>query len=74
MTPNKIMIRKAFRMSVHAGQEGEYGRRHNPIWRELEDVLVAHGVSTYSIFLDSGTGALFAYAEIEDEARWRALA
>jgi hypothetical protein len=32
------MIRKAFRMSVHAGREEEYARRHAPIWRELEDV------------------------------------
>ena len=68
------MIRKAFRMSVHTGQEGEYARRHNPIWRELEDVLVAHGVSTYSIFLDSAAGDLFAYVEIEDETRWQAIA
>jgi len=68
------MIRKSFRMSVHAGQETEYTRRHNPIWRDLEDVLVAHGVRTYSIFLDPATNDLFAYAEIEDEARWQAIA
>lgn len=68
------MIRKSFRMSVHAGQEAEYVARHNPIWRELEDVLLAHGVRTYSIFLDEATRDLFAYAEIEDEARWQAIA
>ena len=61
-------------MSVHPGQEGEYERRHNPIWRELEETLVAHGVLRYSIFLDPGTGDLFAYAEIEDEERWDAIA
>ena len=44
------MIRKAFRMSVNADQHDEYARRHNPIWRELEETLVAHGVSAYSIF------------------------
>jgi hypothetical protein len=46
------MIRKAFRMSVHAGRAEEYARRHDPIWRELEDVLRAHGVRSYSIYLD----------------------
>src|SRR6187549_3946001 len=46
------MIRKAFRMSVHAGQQAEYERRHRPIWKELEDVLIAQGVHTYSIYLD----------------------
>lgn len=68
------MIRKAFRMSVHPGQHAEYTRRHQPIWRELEDVLVAHGVATYSIFLDETTDDLFAFVEIEDEARWTAIA
>jgi L-rhamnose mutarotase len=69
-----MMLRKAFRMSVHAGQEAEYERRHNPIWRELEEALVTHGVRSYSIFLDPATRDLFAYAEIESEERWRAIA
>jgi L-rhamnose mutarotase len=68
------MPRIAFRMKVHSGQEAEYIRRHSPIWPELESTLLAHGVSTYSIFLDRHTGDLFAYAEIEDAARWRAIA
>lgn len=68
------MIRKAFRMSVHAGKEAEYQRRHNPIWRELEDTLLAHGVRAYSIFLDAETRDLFAYLEVEDETRWQAIA
>jgi L-rhamnose mutarotase len=68
------IIRKAFRMSVHAGQEHEYERRHRPIWRELEETLIRHGVHTYSIFLDSGTTDLFAYVEIESEERWAAIA
>ena len=55
------MIRKSFRMSIHAGREAEYSRRHNPIWRELEETLLAHGVGTYSIFLDEATRDLFAY-------------
>ena len=68
------MIRKAFRMSVNAGQEAEYERRHTPIWRELEETLVRHGVRTYSIFLDPATRDLFAYAEIDSEERWAAIA
>jgi L-rhamnose mutarotase len=68
------MIRKAFRMSVHHGHEQEYERRHNPIWQELAETLVAHGVARYSIFLDPRTGDLFGYAEVQDEARWHAIA
>jgi L-rhamnose mutarotase len=68
------MIRKAFMMSVHNGAETEYEHRHRPIWQELADLLHAHGVSNYSIFLDPVTNALFGYAEIDDEARWQAIA
>jgi L-rhamnose mutarotase len=68
------MIRKAFRMAVHAGHHGEYERRHSPIWRELQDVLSEHGAHRYSIFLDERDGSLFGYVEIEDEARWIAIA
>ena len=68
------MLRKAFRMSVHAGSEAEYERRHRPIWQELEQTLIAHGVETYSIYLDPDTNDLFAYVEVQDAARWAAIA
>jgi L-rhamnose mutarotase len=68
------MIRKAFVMSVHPGSEAEYARRHQPIWEELAEVLRAHGVHNYSIHLHPETRQLFGYAEIEDEARWAAIA
>jgi L-rhamnose mutarotase len=68
------MIRKAFRMAVNPMESGEYERRHSPIWPELRDVLRAHGVQDYSIFLDERDGSLFGYVEIEDEARWEAIA
>ncbi len=68
------MIRKAFVMSVNAGQEAEYERRHRPIWDELADVLRSHGVHNYSIHLHPDTRQLFAYAEIESEERWAAIA
>ena len=61
-------------MQVKHGAEEEYRQRHCPIWRELEDVPRAHGVYNYSIALHSETGQLFAYAEIEDAARWKAIA
>jgi L-rhamnose mutarotase len=61
-------------MAIHDGQEAEYERRHRPIWQELEAALLDHGVRTYSIFLDPQTRDLFAYVEIEDEARWNAIA
>jgi len=61
-------------MSVYPGRETEYARRHGPIWPELEEVLRGHGVRSYSIFLDPETSDLFAYAEIENEDRWAAIA
>ncbi|HWN94799.1 MAG TPA: L-rhamnose mutarotase [Methylomirabilota bacterium] len=68
------MLRKAFKMSVHPDQHAEYARRHNPIWPELQEVLMKHGVRTYSIFLDASTSELFAYVEVENEAQWNAIA
>lgn len=68
------MLRKAFVMSVNPGQEAEYARRHQPIWDELAVVLKAHGAHNYSIFLHPETRQLFAYVEVEDEARWNAIA
>lgn len=68
------MIRKAFVMSVNAGCEAEYEKRHKPIWPELEAVLRGHGVHNYSIFLHPRTRQLFGYAEIESEERWDAIA
>lgn len=69
-----MKIRQAFVMSVSPGQEKEYEKRHRPIWPELESVLKQHGIHNYSIFLHAETRQLFAYAEIEDEARWQAIA
>ena len=68
------MIRKAFVMSVHPGCEGEYARRHQPIWPELAAVLRDHGVDRYSIFLHPETRQLFGYVEFRDESQWQAIA
>lgn len=61
-------------MSVNAGCEAEYERRHSPIWQELHQTLKEHGAHNYSIFLHPETNQLFGYVEIEDEARWDAIA
>jgi L-rhamnose mutarotase len=68
------MIIKAFRMRVHPQHIAEYERRHNPIWPELEAILESHGVRRYCIFLDEMTADLFAYAEVDSEQRWQAIA
>ncbi len=68
------MIRKAFRMAVNPGQALEYERRHRPIWEELQQTLIDHGVGTYSIYLDPATNDLFAYVEFENEERWEQVA
>jgi L-rhamnose mutarotase len=68
------LIRKAFMMSVYDGAEAEYERRHKLISPELERVLKTHGVSNYSIFLNPQTRQLFAYAEIDSEMTWSAIA
>jgi len=68
------VIRKGFWMAVNPQETVEYERRHSPIWPELQEVLRAFGVHDYSIFLDETDGSLFGYVEIEDEARWDAIA
>lgn len=64
----------AFRMKLRKGHEQAYEERHNPVWEELSRLLKAQGVERYSIFLDPSSGDLFAYAEIEDPEKWRAIA
>jgi len=67
-------MRKAFLMKVNPDQHAEYERRHKPVWKEMEETLKSHGVQTYSIYLNPATHDLFGYVEIEDEARWNAIA
>ena len=67
-------MRIAFKMAVNKGMEDEYEKRHDPIWKELEDTLKEYGVITYSIFLDQATNNLFAYAEIKSKEKWEQIA
>ena len=71
---NSTLVRKAFTMSVNPGRFEEYQRRHNPICPELERTLKEYGVRSYSIFYHNTTRQLFAFAEVEDDARWEAIA
>lgn len=68
------MIRKAFLMTLKAGNQEEYEKRHNSIWPELQAVLKEHSVGNYSIFLDREHDRLFAYAEIESNDLWLSIA
>ena len=45
---------------MHPGQAAEYKRRHDEIWPELSEALIARGVLDYRIFLDPETNHLFA--------------
>lgn len=68
------VIRKAFVMRLNSDQVSQYKYRHDNIWPELAALLRSHGVHNYSIFLHPQTCQLFAYAEIENEQRWQAIA
>ncbi|MDD0824203.1 L-rhamnose mutarotase [Mannheimia sp. AT1] len=68
------MIRKAFVMQVNPDAHAEYKKRHDEIFPELVTELKNHGSHHYSIFLDKERNLLFGYVEIEDEARWNAIA
>ena len=68
------MVRKALTMNVYPEYIDEYIKRHNELWPEMKDVLLAHGCKSYSIYVDRKTNILFAYLEIEDEARWAEVA
>jgi L-rhamnose mutarotase len=71
---NAIMRRIALVMRVNPDAHAEYQRRHHPIWPEMEAVLKEHGAHNYSIFLNPATHQLFGYVEVEDQARWDAIA
>ncbi|MFL9880479.1 L-rhamnose mutarotase [Herbaspirillum rhizosphaerae] len=50
----------AFTMQLRAGCAAEYQRRHDALWPELAGLLHDAGIRDYSIFLDPGSGKLFA--------------
>jgi len=68
------MLTIAFVMSVNPDSVDEYVHRHQPIWPELTQTLIEHGVRDYRIFLHPETHQLFAVAQIESQERWDAIA
>lgn len=50
----------AFTMQLRADCADEYRRRHDALWPELATLLHDAGIRDYSIFLDAGSGKLFA--------------
>ena len=50
----------AFRMTLNPGQAEAYRQRHDAIWPELSDALIAAGVVDYRIWLDPQSHHLFA--------------
>jgi L-rhamnose mutarotase len=54
-------IRRAWIMTLKPGAEAEYKRRHDAIWPELREAIVASGVTSFSIYRHGLT--LFAYQE-----------
>ncbi|AHG78645.1 L-rhamnose mutarotase [Mannheimia varigena USDA-ARS-USMARC-1388] len=61
-------------MQVNPDAHAEYKKRHDEIFPELVTELKNQGSHHYSIFLDKERNLLFGYVEIEDEARWNAIA
>lgn len=60
------MEKIAFVMTLKAGFEQEYKKRHDEIWPDLAEALTAAGVSDYSIFLHQPSLKLFAVLKRAD--------
>lgn len=69
-----VRIRKVMAWSLYPGMVQEFEHRCGAMWPELIEALRSHGVHNYSIFLQPETRMLFVYVEIDDEARWQAIA
>ena len=69
------LIRKSCVMQLKPGKVEEYRASHNEgFWPEMAACLAEHGAHNYHIAVHPVTLQLFAYVEIEDEARWAAIA
>lgn len=61
------MERLCFLIHLFEGSEKEYDQRHDEIWPEMEDAIVAAGFQNYSLFR-LGTLAV-GYAECEPDVK-----
>lgn len=50
----------SFALHLKPGCEAEYRRRHDELWPEMRDTLLAHGIVHYEISLHPETSLLFA--------------
>lgn len=55
----------AFKMRLKPGTKEEYKRRHQALWPELEQLLIAQGIREYYIYLDEETNSLFAFQRLK---------
>lgn len=67
------MERIAFKMKLYKGHKEAYIKRHNPIWKDLEEVLKQVGITDYSIFLDEETYTLFGVLKCINRTAFDAL-
>lgn len=67
------MPKLAFQMKLFPGMEAEYKKRHDAIWPELVDLLYAHGISDYSIFLNRESSLLFGVLQCADPIKMEEL-
>ncbi|MBL8689399.1 MAG: L-rhamnose mutarotase [Rhodospirillaceae bacterium] len=51
----------SFVLRLKPGMEAEYRRRHDALWPEMRELLLASGIVHYEIGLHSGTNMLFAF-------------
>ena len=51
----------AFALRLKPGSEAEYKRRHDTIWPEMKETLLASGILHYEIYLEGESGLLFAH-------------
>ena len=56
----------SFALHLKPGCEAVYRRRHDELWPEMREVLLAHGVVHYEISLHPATSLLFAFL-----VRWK---
>ncbi len=51
----------AFVLKVKPGMAAEYRRRHDALWPEMREALLAQGIVYYEIYFHEDSGLLFAH-------------
>lgn len=66
-------MRLAFKMKVNKDKFLEYEKRHQSVFKDLENEIKLSGAKNYSIFLDEETGFLFGVVEVENVNKWEKI-